>query len=104
MQPGKYSVKETKAPEGYELVSDTMYIDVKDAKTYSYNFVNIPLEEIDDPDVPRGWEPIDDPEIPKSPGELPDTGSIFGTFMLIIIGSVLILLGVALIFKRRFIG
>ncbi len=104
LQPGKYSVKETKAPEGYELVSDTMYIDVKDAKTYSYNFVNIPLEEIDDPDVPRGWEPIDDPEIPKSPGELPDTGSIFGTFMLIIIGSVLILLGVALIFKRRFIG
>nr|WP_312578691.1 SpaA isopeptide-forming pilin-related protein [Sedimentibacter sp.] len=104
LQLGNYSVRETMAPEGYELVSDVMNVNVKDAKTYSYNFVNIPLEEIDDPDVPSGWVPIDDSEIPKSPGILPDTGSIFGTFTLIAIGFILILAGTVLIFKRRFIG
>ena len=101
---GKYMVQEISAPDGYELDSDELIVDLKNAKTYSYNFVNLLFEEIDDPNVPKGWEYIEDTDVPTGTGVLPNTGSIFGTFMLILIGALLMLTGFGMLFNKRFIG
>lgn len=102
---GIYSVMETKAPDGYQIYNDDLLVDLRDAKTLRYNFRNAPEGiDITESEVPLGWEPIEDQDVPTGTGILPDTGSIFGTFMLILIGAVLMLTGFGMLFKRRFIG
>lgn len=96
---GKYFVRETKAPEGYELVSDTLSINVTEGKTYSYKFKNVPSLLIEDPDVPIGWETIEDPDVPGDI-TLPDTGSVLNTWILTVIGLMFILAGI-LLYGRR---
>lgn len=101
---GKYFVKETKAPEGYELVSDALNVNVAAGKTYSYKFKNIPSSAlIGDPDVPVGWETIEDPDVPGDT-TLPDTGSLLNTWILTVIGLIFMLTGIVLYGKRRIIG
>ena len=102
LKDGKYFVRETKAPEGYEIVTDVLNVDVAQGKSYSYRFRNIPSSEIiRDPNVPKGWETIEDPDVPADTvPTLPDTGSFLNTWMLAVIGFMLILTGIIL-YKRR---
>lgn len=105
LKNGKYTVKETKAPEGYEIVDETMNIDVAGDKTYSYKFRNVPSSVlIEDPNVPMGWETIDDPDVPQDTVDtLPNTGSFLNTWLLMAIGLMMILAGAALYFRRRIV-
>lgn len=99
---GLYTVRETKAPDGYELFSDDLLVDLKEAKTLKYNFRNAPEGlEINDPKVPMGWETIDEPDVPIDTinPQLPNTGSLFSTWLLAALGFILILAG--LFIKRR---
>ena len=102
LKDGKYFVRETKAPEGYEIVTDVLNVDVAQGKSYSYRFRNIPSSEIiRDPNVPKGWETIEDPDVPADTvPTLPDTGSFLNTWMLAAIGFMFILTGIIL-YKRR---
>lgn len=103
---GKYSVRETKAPEGYALSSDILTVNVAEGNTYTYRFKNVPDSVlIEDPNVPSGWETIDDPGIPGDNAPvLPDTGSFLNTWILILIGLVFIITGIALYSKRKING
>ncbi|WMJ76481.1 MULTISPECIES: SpaA isopeptide-forming pilin-related protein [unclassified Sedimentibacter] len=103
LKNGKYTVKETKAPEGYEIVDEPMNIDVTGDKTYSYRFRNVPSSVlIEDPNVPMGWETIDDPDVPQDTVDtLPNTGSFLNTWLLMVIGLMMILAGAVLYFRRR---
>ena len=105
LEDGKYFVRETKAPEGYEIVTDALTVDVTEGKSYSYGFRNVPSDtEIEDPGIPKGWEKIDDPDVPVDTTvrpTLPDTGSLFNTWMLAVIGLIFILTGIGLYSKRR---
>ncbi|MFA9373066.1 MAG: SpaA isopeptide-forming pilin-related protein [Poseidonibacter sp.] len=104
LSSGTYSVMEMNAPEGYELVSKAKVVEITDAKTYTYKFTNVLSETlIDDPNVPMGWEEIEDPIVPEGNVTLPDTGSILNTWILLVIGIMLILAGTVLI-KRKIIG
>ena len=97
---GTYFIMETKAPEGYILVDDELSVSLKDTKSLKYNFRNAPEGiDIEDPDLPLGWEPIEDADVPT--GTLPNTGYVFDTFMLILIGAVMIIIGFGMLLKRR---
>lgn len=108
---GTYYVKETIAPEGYELVTTEKEVEVVEAKIYSFKFKNVPKEDvIEDPDVPMGWDIIDDPDIPQDnlpeidiPKEdkLPDTGNLLNTWILAVIGTLLTLSGIVLLKRRK---
>lgn len=102
LKEGKYFVKETKAPEGYEPVSDILTVDISESKTYTYRFRNVPSSVlIEDPDIPTGWEIIDDPDVPKDTVDtLPNTGSLLNTWLLAAMGFVLMLAGIAL-YRRK---
>ena len=103
LKDGKYYVKETKAPEGYEIVTDALTVDVAQGKSYSYRFRNVPASEIiRDPNVPKGWETIDDPDVPADTvPTLPNTGSFLNTWILAAIGFMFIGTGLLLSRKKR---
>ena len=105
LAPGNYSVKETKAPAGYELVSDSLDITIGSGETYRYTFKNIPSEMItSDAEVPLGWITVDDPIIPEAPiasEKLPQSGAPVDFLVLIAIGTALVLLGLALKLRYR---
>ncbi|HCX60911.1 MAG TPA: hypothetical protein DHU59_00590 [Clostridiales bacterium] len=46
--------------------------------------------------MPLGWEEIDDPDVPRDVLELPDTGSLLNTWLMITIGLMLIFAGMFL--------
>ncbi|WP_312815409.1 SpaA isopeptide-forming pilin-related protein [Sedimentibacter sp.] len=97
LKDGRYFVRETEAPAGYRLVSDSLTVNVTGGSSYSYRFRNVPdTEEIDDPEIPLGWEEIDDPDVPRDVLELPDTGSLLNTWLMITIGLMLIFAGMFL--------
>lgn len=101
---GVYSVAETKAPEGYELFDDDLMVNINSSKTLKYNFRNAPEGiEINDPDVPVGWQPIEDTDTPLGTGELPDTGS-YGTLTFLLLGFVLVFAGLMMLLKRQHIS
>ncbi len=103
LKDGKYFVKETMAPEGYEIVSDELTVNIAGENSYSYRFVNVSSDEdINDPDIPKGWEEIDDPEIPADNTKLPDTGSLLNTWTLAMMGILLIAAGLFLGRKKAF--
>ena len=102
LEDGKYFVRETKAPENYAHVDTPLEVTVIGGNSYSYKFRNVPEGLlIQDPDVPMGWEDISDPDVPT--GTLPNTGHPLNTWMLGFIGLSLILAGVVLNKKRKFI-
>lgn len=97
LKDGRYFVRETEAPAGYRLVSDSLTVNVTGGSSYSYRFRNVPdTEDIDDPEIPLGWEEIDDPDVPRDVLELPDTGSLLNTWLMITIGLMLIFAGMFL--------
>lgn len=102
LKDGKYFVKETKAPEGYEIVTDGLNVDIAQGKSYSYRLKNVPSSEIiRDPNVPKGWETIEDPGVPADTAPtLPDTGSFLNTWILAAIGFMFILTGIILYGRR----
>jgi LPXTG-motif cell wall-anchored protein len=105
LKDGKYTIKETKAPDGYALVDTALEVNVADGNSQSYKFRNVPESLlIQDPDVPKGWEFIGEPDVPKGTATLPDTGSPLNTWMLGLIGLSLVLAGVILNKKRNYIG
>ncbi|NYB76003.1 hypothetical protein HZF24_17795 [Sedimentibacter hydroxybenzoicus DSM 7310] len=97
LKDGRYFVRETEAPAGYRIVSDSLTVNVTGGSSHSYRFRNVPdTEEIDDPEIPLGWEEIDDPDVPRDVLELPDTGSLLNTWLMITIGLMLIFAGLFL--------
>ncbi len=97
LKDGRYFVRETEAPAGYRLVSDSLTVNVTGGSSHSYRFRNVPdTEDIDDPEIPLGWEEIDDPDVPRDVLELPDTGSLLNTWLMITIGLMLIFAGMFL--------
>ncbi|WP_313165272.1 SpaA isopeptide-forming pilin-related protein [Sedimentibacter sp.] len=97
LKDGRYFVRETEAPAGYRLVSDSLTVNVTGGSSHSYRFKNVPdTEDIDDPEIPLGWEEIDDPDVPRDVLELPDTGSLLNTWLMITIGLMLIFAGMFL--------
>ncbi len=102
LKPGKYTLQETGAPEGYALNNDKLAVEVAPSKTLMLKFRNIPLTEIEEEGPPSGWVDIDDPDVPKGPGgEIPQAGSLFDTMMMVLMGGSLILTGTFLLYRRR---
>jgi len=99
LSDGRYFVKETEAPAGYRLVSDSLTVNVAGGSSNSYRFRNVPdTEDIGDPDIPLGWEEIEDPDVPRD--GLPNTGSLLDTWLLITTGIMLIFAGM-LLYRRK---
>lgn len=99
LSDGRYFVKETEAPAGYRLVSDSLTVNVTGGSSNSYRFRNVPdTEDIGDPDIPLGWEEIEDPDVPRD--GLPNTGSLLDTWLLITMGIMLIFAGM-LLYRRK---
>ncbi|WP_312700492.1 SpaA isopeptide-forming pilin-related protein [Sedimentibacter sp.] len=99
LSDGRYFVKETEAPAGYRLVSDSLTVNVAGGSSNSYRFRNVPdTEDIGDPDIPLGWEEIEDPDVPRD--GLPNTGSLLDTWLLITTGLMLIFAGM-LLYRRK---
>jgi len=114
--PGEYTIKETKAPEGYELSSKTFSVTVEGNKTAELELVksrqgannnnDIIKNESDgalteDSNGPKGPETPKTPDAPKYIGTLPDTGYVLNTWMLAALGLLLIAEGIFLRKRRR---
>lgn len=99
---GKYFVRETNAPEGYEFVSDPLSVNITEAKTYNYKCTNVLSSVlIEDPNVPMGWDIFEDPDVPKDTIDtLPDTGNFLNNWILAALGFVLVISGLLLNRKR----
>ncbi|WP_027633997.1 SpaA isopeptide-forming pilin-related protein [Clostridium hydrogeniformans] len=97
---GKYTIKETKAPEGYILSDKEISIDVNSSETQKFIMEN--TKEIKKED-PNKVEP-DKPGSKKTNGIMPQTGSIINTTILILLGSMLILLGLGFVIRVRKVG
>ncbi len=111
LKPGSYQVQETKAPQGYAL--DTKKLDIKlDKKeTLKLDFRNRRIEDLQDEEVPFGW--VDDnktddnndksnnPQNDKK-GKLPQAGEMMDTYMMLLLGAVLVITGTTqLIISRK---
>lgn len=95
LTPGKYSVRETAAPEGYELFTEPLTFDIRAGQTLSYTLRNNLLT--DEPDI-LGW--IDDTSVPG--GTLPQAGGVPGTFYIAIAGLVLSSVGLLLAKPKKY--
>lgn len=109
---GRYTVKETGVPEGYEGSDTVISVNVqRDTTPYEYTVENLLLEELEDPDVPGdGEDPddgddgedLDDPNAPgggakPDPDKSPKTGSpSFYPLWLLFLGS---LTGIATVLR-----
>lgn len=94
----KYKVKELLSPSGY-IRSDEVYEFVlTDKNVIEYTYKNYKEPDKLVPSVPDKETP---PSKGKIPGMLPQTGSLFDTKVLIILGVGIILLGTILLFKSR---
>lgn len=88
LAPGKYSVKETAAPEGYKLFSGSMEFQISAAGSLkAYTLKNTKISD-DGQDV-AGW--ADDNG--GNGGSLPKTGGIPGTLFMLLAGLCLLILG-----------
>ena len=102
---GKYSIQETKAPENYELEQETKTVDRTESTTYSYTFINVLSEKVtggdSETDNSSGGGSKTEQELPKGQTTLPNTGSIFNTTLLGVIGLILIITGIVSIKLNR---
>ncbi|MDF2988456.1 MAG: surface protein [Eubacterium sp.] len=104
LKAGSYQLQETRAPEGYAVVSEKLKITIKAGQSLEYDFRNILLEELDGNKVPLGWIDVDKPDMPdkKHNGtKLPQAGTFFDTNMLLIFGMGFVALGSVLLVSRR---
>ncbi|HBV67400.1 MAG TPA: hypothetical protein DEF04_03880 [Clostridiales bacterium] len=114
--PGEYTIKETKAPEGYELSSKTFFVTVEGNKTAELELVksrpgvnnnNDTIKNESDGALtegsngPKGPETPKTPDAPKNIGTLPNTGYVLNTWMLAALGLLLIAEGIFLRKRRR---
>ncbi|MCH3964403.1 MAG: carboxypeptidase regulatory-like domain-containing protein [Clostridium sp.] len=72
VNPGKYTVKETKAPSGYSISDKILSVEINQSKVYDLGTVQDAKEEGSTPVVPP-VQPT--PEEPEQPGENPDEGN-----------------------------
>ncbi|MEA4895060.1 MAG: SpaA isopeptide-forming pilin-related protein [Oscillospiraceae bacterium] len=94
LAPGRYSVKETAAPQGYVLFTDPMEFEINSSTT-TLSFTLKDLAKDDDSDV-AGWtedNPNDDSGNNNQGGTLPKTGGIPDTLFILLAGMFLILSG-----------
>lgn len=95
---GEYSIHETKAPENYELEQEAINVNITESTTYSYTFTNVLSETINgnSGNTENSNSGGSKTEIDKPNGQttLPNTGSIFNTTLLAIIGLILIITGI----------
>lgn len=121
---GSYTIRETRAPQGYEALSGELGImltlEGEVVQTNPYMIVNVKTEQPDepekptDPETPGGPgdpdEPIEDGESPGGPGiidpngpgeELPKAGGFLDTAMLVAGGVLMILAGLGYAFMKR---
>jgi LPXTG-motif cell wall-anchored protein len=94
LAPGKYSVRETAAPDGYKLFAKPLVFDIKAGQMLKYTLKNVRLT--DKSDV-VDW--IDDMPIPG--GTLPQTGGVPGTLYTAMAGLILITTGLLLAKNRK---
>lgn len=97
LAPGKYTVRETAAPEGYALFADPLSIDLKEAQVLSYTLRNNLLND-ENPSV-LGWS---DANTPSTGGNLPKAGGMSGTFLLAIFGLILLSAGLLLAKPQKY--
>ncbi|WP_446897317.1 SpaA isopeptide-forming pilin-related protein [Clostridium sp. LBM24168] len=71
VNPGKYTVKETKAPSGYSISDKILSVEINQSKVYDLGTVQDAKEEGSTPVPPV--QPT--PEEPEQPGENPDEGN-----------------------------
>jgi len=83
LKPGNYSVKETTAPKGYKLFNDPLEITLKTGQTVSYTLRDTTIDE--DDTVVLGW---------TDSGNLPKTGGIPITAIILAFGILLVLAGI----------
>ncbi|SHI14340.1 LPXTG-motif cell wall anchor domain-containing protein [Sporobacter termitidis DSM 10068] len=86
--PGRYSVRETAAPDGYELFAEPLPLDIGAGQTLAYTLRNNLLTDEDSGVL--GWSGND---TPAPGGTLPQTGGISGTFYFLISGLALLAAG-----------
>ncbi len=102
---GKYSIQETKAPENYELSQEVKTVNITESTTYSYTFTNVLSETINGNrgNTENSNSGGSKTEIDKPNGQttLPNTGSIFNTTLLAIIGLILIIAGIVSIKRNK---
>lgn len=121
---GSYSIRETKAPQGYEALSEelrvTLTLEGEVVQTDPYMIVNVKTEQPDgpekptEPETPGGPEDldesIDDGESPGGPGiidpdgpgeELPKAGGFLDTATLLAGGVLMILVGLGYALMKR---
>ena len=91
LEPGSYTVKETAAPNGYLADNRVISVTVDADTVYSFTVENTP-----DPDKTN----IIDGETPSG-GLLPQTGSLWDTLTLALLGAALIIGGIALIYTGK---
>ncbi len=102
---GNYSIKETKAPENYELSQEVKTVNITESTTYSYTFTNVLSETKNgnSGNTENSNSGGSKTEIDKPNGQttLPNTGSIFNTTLLAIIGLILIVAGIVSIKRNK---
>jgi len=111
---GKYSVKETKAPEGYKASNDTIEVSVEEnGYIYSYEVENTIIKETveikkPDNDSNAVKQEVASSETQSATSEaqsgilsLPKTGGFMNTILLIIAGLISIITGIALTLMKK---
>lgn len=99
---GKYSIQETKAPKNYALEQETLTVNITESSTYSYTLTNVlSVTETDNTDNSSNGGSNLGQNTSNGQGTLPNTGSIFNTTTLTIIGLILIVIGIVSIKRNK---
>lgn len=97
---GKYSIRETEAPEGYKLLTEDLTVEVTAATPIELTVENRDRKQLEFGDKP-GTGPGDRPKDDQG-GTLPESGGVLDTKGLVLIGLGLILSGALLAaFSRK---
>lgn len=101
LAPGKYSVKETAAPAGYDLFTEPMTVEITSEQALYFTLRDT-HSEAEESGV-LGWSDGNSGGTPSSGGKLPQTGGIPDTFIMSAVGIFLFVLGVNLARPKKYI-
>jgi len=97
LKPGSYSIKETKAPNGYNIYSEPLAFKI-DSKGTQLEFTLRNTLVSDNGSGVLGWSEVNNN---TGGGELPFTGGYSGTFFALLAGLIILLFGLIIAPNKR---
>ena len=102
VEPGSYTLKESRAPDGYSALEEVLSIVVGSSENLKFTARNLLLTEVPEEEVPGGWIDVPEPQVPTGPGgTLPQAGYMMDSLVMALGGGALLVGGSLQLYVRK---